>query len=50
MRISSLIAAFFMWATNNRIIKPITGIKETVERFARGSLSRGCSFKSMSER
>jgi methyl-accepting chemotaxis protein len=37
--ISALISAFFMWATNSQIIRPITKIKETVERFAQGNLT-----------
>ncbi|MBI5587509.1 MAG: type IV pili methyl-accepting chemotaxis transducer N-terminal domain-containing protein, partial [Deltaproteobacteria bacterium] len=38
--LSTALAAFFMWLTNQHIIKPVIRIKETVEGFARGDLSQ----------
>ncbi|MFQ5736329.1 MAG: methyl-accepting chemotaxis protein [Thermodesulfobacteriota bacterium] len=38
--VSAVIAAFFLWSTGSQVIKPIMRIKETVEDFARGDLTR----------
>ncbi|MEK6531033.1 MAG: methyl-accepting chemotaxis protein [Deltaproteobacteria bacterium] len=37
---SIVLAVFFMWVTNSQIIAPIIRIKETVESFAHGDLTR----------
>ncbi len=37
---SVAIAGLFMWSTNHHIIKPLIRIKETVEKFASGDLTR----------
>ncbi len=38
--VSIVLAVFFMWVTNSQIIAPIIRIKETVESFSHGDLTR----------
>ena len=42
---SAMVAGFFLWATGSQIIAPITRIKETVEAFAQGDLTRRAGVK-----
>ncbi len=37
--LSSMAAVFFMWSTNNQMIKPLIRLKDTVEKFANGDLT-----------
>ncbi len=43
--ISAAIALIFMWSTNKLVIKPIIRIKETVEDFASGDLTKRAEVK-----
>ncbi|MBI5643124.1 MAG: type IV pili methyl-accepting chemotaxis transducer N-terminal domain-containing protein [Deltaproteobacteria bacterium] len=43
--VSAALSIFFMWSTNTHIIKPIFRIKETVEGFSQGDLSRRSEIK-----
>ncbi|MDP2690254.1 MAG: methyl-accepting chemotaxis protein, partial [Deltaproteobacteria bacterium] len=38
--VSAVIAAFFLWSTGSQVIAPIMRVKETVEEFAKGNLTR----------
>ncbi|MDO8426463.1 MAG: methyl-accepting chemotaxis protein [Deltaproteobacteria bacterium] len=43
--VSAAFAIFFMWTANTHLIKPIEGIKKTVEGFASGDLTRRTGVK-----
>jgi methyl-accepting chemotaxis protein len=43
--ISAVIAVFFMWSTNAMVLRPLIRIKETVEGFAQGDLTRRAGIK-----
>ncbi len=43
--LSVLIAGFFMYCTNSQVLKPLTRIKETVEKFANGDLTERTGIK-----
>ncbi len=43
--LSAGLSVFFMWSTNTHIIKPIIKVKETVEGFSHGDLSRRADIK-----
>lgn len=43
--LSLILAVFFLWATNHHIIKPIIRVKETVESFTHGDLTKRADIK-----
>ncbi|MBI5454774.1 MAG: methyl-accepting chemotaxis protein, partial [Deltaproteobacteria bacterium] len=43
--LSAGLSVFFMWSTNTHIIKPIIKVKETVEGFSHGDLSKRADIK-----
>lgn len=43
--VSAGLSVFFMWSTNEHIIKPITKVKDTVESYANGDLTKRAEIK-----